>query len=187
MNIKVIDITKVAIKRRLSMKKIKQVLSLTCLFSLLTLILSPIVIAQTDTVTATVTAQNVSVSVADGAVAYGTVSTSSTEDTTTNGVDDSQTATNDGNVTEDLTIRGWDTTNWTLGGTAASETYTHKFCTSTCDSSPSWTALTTSYQTLADDVSSSGTQVFDLQIGTPTSTSNYTEQSADVTVMAAAS
>jgi hypothetical protein len=141
--------------------------------------------AETGNVTATVTAQNISVAVTDGSVSYGVISVSDTQDTTTGGVNDSQTATNDGNITEDFNVRGFDTTGWTLGSSAGSETYTHKFCTSNCDSSPTWTALTTSYQTLAEDVvATSGTQVFDLQIGTPTSTSAYTQQTATVTVQA---
>jgi len=143
--------------------------------------------ATTGVVTATVTVQNVSVTVSDGTIAYGTVSTSATEDTTTGGKDDSQTATNNGNVSEDLNILGQDSTAWTLGATAGSETYTHKFCITTCDSSPTWTALTTSYQTLTTAVAASGTQAFDLQIGAPTATTTYTEQSVDVTVQAVAS
>lgn len=170
-------------------KKIKQTFfPALLLLVLLCLIINPLAIAATTaTVTATVTAQSVSVSVSDGSISYGTIATSSTKDTTTSGVDDSQTATNNGNVTSDLNIKGQDSTNWTLGGAAASETYFHKFCTSSCDSSPTWTALTTNYQTLASSVTASGTQVFDLQIGTPTSTSNYSQQSADVTVQAVAS
>jgi hypothetical protein len=141
--------------------------------------------AETGNVTATVTAQNISVAVTDGSVSYGVISVSDTQDTTTGGVNDSQTATNDGNITEDFNVRGFDTTGWTLGASAGSEIYTHKFCTSNCDSSPTWTALTTSYQTLASGVvATSGTQVFDLQIGTPTSTSVYTQQTATVTVQA---
>lgn len=140
--------------------------------------------AQTADVTATVTAQNISVAVTDGAVSYGTVSTSATQDTTTSGVNDSQTADNDGNVTEDFNVRGFDTAAWALAGTAGSEAYTHKFCTVDCDTSPTWTALTTSYQQLANDVADTGDQIFDLEIGTPTSTATYTQQTATVTVQA---
>lgn len=170
------------------MKKTKSYLFLGGLIALLLMILGPVTrAATTATVTATVTAQNISVSVSDGTVAYGTLSTSATQDTTSSGLDDSQTASNGGNVTEDFNIQGKNSTNWTLGNTAGSETYTHKFCTTTCDSSPIWTVLTTSYQTLATGISASGNQIFDLQIGTPTSTSNYTQQSVDVTVQAVAS
>ena len=114
----------------------------------------------------------------------GTQTTSATEDTTTSGLDDSQTATNDGNVTEDFNISGQNTANWTLASTAGDEQYFHKFCVTDCDSSPVWTALTTSYQTLATGIGESSNQVFDLQIGTPSSTVNFTQQSVDVTVQA---
>jgi len=142
--------------------------------------------ATTAAVAATVTAQNISVTATDGSVSYGTIDLSSTADTTNTGVDDSQTATNNGNVTEDFNISGQDSGDWTLAAAAGSEEYTHKFCTATCDASPSWTALTTSYQTLASAVSFSSTQEFDLQIGSPSSTSNYTEQTVSVTVQAVA-
>lgn len=140
--------------------------------------------ASTGTVAATVTAQNISVSVADGSISYGTIALSSSSDTTSTGVDDSQTATNDGNVTEVLNIKGSNSASWTLAGTVGANQYKHEFCTTTCDSSPSWTALTTNYQTLNASLASSGTQVFDLKLSTPTSSASYTQQSVDVTVQA---
>jgi hypothetical protein len=141
--------------------------------------------ASTGTVTATVTAQNISVSVSDGSVAYGTVALSSSSDTTSSGVNDSQTATNDGNITETFNIKDAGTTAaWTIAGTVGADNYKHEFCTTTCDSTPSWTALTANYQTLAASVSTSGTQVFDLKLNTPTSSSSYTQQSLTVTVQA---
>jgi hypothetical protein len=143
--------------------------------------------ASSANVTATVTIQNVSVSVSDAAIAYGTLSSSGTEDTTTAGINDSQTASNDGNVTEDLNIRGANSTNWTLSGTAGVDTYIHSFCITDCDGTPSWTALTTSNQTLATSVSAAGTQLFDLQFSAPTSSTTFTEESLTVTVQASAS
>jgi len=146
-----------------------------------------IIAADTDSVTATVTAQLVSVSVTDGAVAYGTVATSSSEDTTSSGVDDSQTADNDGNVTEDFNIMGQDSGAWELADSAGPEAYTHGFCISNCDSSPSWTQFNeTTYTTLATSIADTGNQVFDLRLQTPTSTATFTEQSVDVTVQAVA-
>lgn len=138
------------------------------------------------TVGATVTIQDVSVSVSDGAVSYGDQPTSATIDTTTGGVDDSQTATNDGNVTEDFNIKGHDTTSWTLASSAGSDQYFHNFCISSCDSSPTWSSTSTTYQTLVTGVSPSGTQTFDLQLGTPTSTTDFTQQNTDITVQAVA-
>jgi hypothetical protein len=166
--------------------KVKDVLvSLT----ISTLVVAPSVVyaATSATVNATVTVQNVSVSVADGTVTYGTLAVNTAKDTTNTGTDDSQTATNDGNVAADLNIRGQNTAAWTLAGSASSNQYMHQFCKTNCDSSPTWTALTTSNQTLTSAVSASGTQVFDLKITTPTSSSSYTQQSVDVIVQASAS
>lgn len=145
--------------------------------------------ATEGTVTATVTAQNVAVSVSDGSISYGTVALSSTADTTTNGLSDSQTATNDGNVSSDLDIKGQDAsggTAWTLGGSIGSDQYKHDFCVSDCDGTPTWVALTTTYQTLASGVAASGTQVFDTRISTPSATSDYVEKSVDVMVQISA-
>lgn len=142
--------------------------------------------ADEVTVTATATAQNVSVSVSDGTVAYGTVSLGSTASTTSSGTDDSQTASNNGNVSEDLDIKGSNSSAWTLAGSAGSEQYAHFFCTATCDASPTWTALTTNYQALATGVAASGNQVFDLRIDMPTATADYTQQSVNVLVLASA-
>jgi len=143
--------------------------------------------ASSADVTATVTVQNVSVSVTDGSVSYGTVTSSGDQDTTTNGVDDSQTATNDGNVAEDINIRGADSTSWTLASSAGSEQYAHKFCTSNCDSDPTWTALTSTNQTLSAGVSASGSVTFDLQILVPSATTQTSAESITVTVQASAS
>ncbi len=87
--------------------------------------------ADTASVTATVTAQNISVTVTDGTVAYGTISLSSSKDTTTSGTNDSQTATNNGNVTENFNIKGQDSANWTLAATAGPDQYVLHFVPAT--------------------------------------------------------
>ena len=142
-------------------------------------------------VAATVTVQNISVSVGDGVVAYGALPVSTSEDTTSGGLNDTQIATNNGNVTEDLEIKGIDSANWTLvASIGVADEYVHKFCkvdTGDCDGTPTWTALTTSYQTLKTGVAALGTYDFDLEITTPSSSTNYTQQSVNVTVLATAS
>ncbi|OGJ37698.1 MAG: hypothetical protein A2383_02255 [Candidatus Pacebacteria bacterium RIFOXYB1_FULL_39_46] len=153
-----------------------------------TLVFSPLAYAAASAdVTATVTIASISLTVTDGSVTYGTINTSSSTDTTTNGVNDSQTTTNNGNVTEDFDIKAQDSSNWTLSSTAGSETFAHKFCITDCDTSPTWTALTASYQALATSVTESGTQVFDLQFLSPTATVVTAEESLTVTVLASAS
>lgn len=145
---------------------------------------------STDTVAATVTAVIYSVSLDNGdGIAFGTVAQSSDEDTTTAGVNDSTTATNDGSVAAKFNIKSTNSTGgagWTLGSDPGSETFGLNFCTSNCDSSPVWSSvgLHPSYATLAASVNASSTQVFDLQIETPTSTTVTAEQSITVTVQA---
>lgn len=142
----------------------------------------------TDTVTATVTAQNISVSVDNASISFGTIATNTTKDTTTGGVNDSSTATNDGNVVENFNIKTGNSTNWTLAATAGSEQYTMKSCAvADCDGAPTWVAvgIDPSYATLASNVAVSGTQVFDLQVGTPTSTASFGEQTITITIQAA--
>lgn len=149
-----------------------------------TIVLLPAQAASTASVTATVTVQNISVAVTDGTVSYGTLAVNSSAGT--NG-SDTQTAENDGNVVADLNIRGQNTAAWTLGSTAGANQYVHRFCVSSCASAPTnYTALTTSYQTLASDLAAAGTQTFDLHLSTPTSSSSYAQQSVDVTVQATA-
>ncbi len=147
--------------------------------------------ADTADVTATVTVQNVAITVSDGSISYGTLVAGGTKDTTTSGVDDSQTATNTGNVNEDFNIKGYNVStgcSWTLAATQGSDQYFHKFCNNgNCDSSPTWNALTTSYTTLATNKTPSATQEFDLQIGVPSSTSCTSQATVTVTVQAVAS
>lgn len=140
--------------------------------------------ATSATVAATVTAQNISVTVADGIVSYGTLAVGASGGTNAS---DTQTATNNGNISEDFNIKGQNSTAWTLAGTSSTDQYVHKFCTASCGSAPTnYTALTTNYQTLASGVAASGTQTFDLYITLPSSSSSFTQQSVDAIVQAVA-
>ena len=144
-------------------------------------------------VEATVTVQNISVSVSDGSVVYGTLGANTSKDTTSASgqLDNTQIATNNGNVTENLNIRGTDSANWFLKATpAVADEYKHEFCkvdTGNCDVTPIWTALTTSNTTLKTGLAASNTYDFDLQITTPNPSTNYTQQSVNVTIQASAS
>lgn len=143
--------------------------------------------ATEGTVTTTVTVQNISVTVTDGTVTYGTLANNSTKGTHSGDLNDTQTATNNGNVTEDFNIKGQNSGSWTLAGTAGSDNYVHQFCTATCTTpATNYTVLTTSYQTLKTGVAASGNQTFDLYINTPNPSTVYTEQSVDVIVQAVA-
>jgi len=162
-----------------------------CLLGLFGLLMGPMAwAADTDVVDATVTVQNISVSVADGDVSYGTMAVSTFRSTIATEENEMQTATNNGNVTEDFNIKGQDTAAWTLESAVDANKYVHQFCNDTdndCASPPtSYTAMTESgFTTLATSTAALGTVDFQLRLGTPSSSSSYTEQEVDVTVQAA--
>jgi len=142
--------------------------------------------ASSATVTATVTVQNISITISSGGTqAYGTLGQNATATSTEIVI------TNDGNVTEDVLIRGQNSASWTLGGTAGSDQYIHRFCTvgiSGCQSPPTnYTALTTSNQTHSTSVSASAATSTALQINTPNPSTVFTQQSVDVIITATAS
>ena len=172
-------------------KLMKSLITSIAILGLIGLVVGVTVQAATEaSVGATVTVQNVSVTVDDGAVTYGTLGAGASEDTTSSGVDNTQIATNDGNVIEDFNIRGTDSANWALGASVGSDIYVHEFCkvdTGDCDGTPTWTALTTGNQTLKASVAKDGTYDFDLQITTPSPSTSYAEQSVNVTIQAVAS
>jgi hypothetical protein len=148
--------------------------------------------AESGSVTATVTAQQIAITVTDGSVAYGTLALSGSANTTAQSKNDTQTATNGGNVAEDFNIKGTDSTAWTLESAVGSEMYTHEFCIGSggnpdpCDTggTPVWTKLTTDDQTLVTDVAASGTQKFDLKVTVPSSTAATGAQNVNVTITA---
>ena len=143
------------------------------------------VIPQITTASAAV----VSVSVSDGVVTYGTMAAGASKSTLPGELNDMQTATNDGNVTETFNIKGQNTAcPWTLAATSGNDQYVHQFCNDTandCTSPPTnYTALTTGYQTLATGVAQSGTVDVQLRITVPNPSSCFTSQSVDVTIQA---
>ncbi len=143
--------------------------------------------ADTGQVSATVTASVVAVTVGDGSITYGTVAT--TADTTSTGVNDTQTITNTGTVNETFRVKGQNSTGqvWTLGASAGDATYKHATCITTCDATPTWTALTASYVTLTTGVIPTGTTGLDLQVTVPTSNSGTGAATLPVDVQAVSS
>jgi len=138
------------------------------------------VIPQITTAAATV----ISVSVSDGAITYGTIPANSTKSTCTSELNDAQTVTNNGNVTENFLIKGQNSANWTLAATAGSDQYVHKFLNGTCSTFSGGTALTTTDQNFATGIAPNGTATLNLQINTPNPSTVYTQQSVDVTITA---
>jgi len=135
---------------------------------------------------------NISVSIDDGVITYDIMPTNTSKSTLPGELNDMQTATNDGDVTENFNIKGYDASGggctWTLAGTNGSDQYVHQFCNDTdldCSSPPTnYTALTTTYQTLDTNIPVSGTVDFQLRITVPTESSCFGEQSVNVTVQA---
>lgn len=146
-----------------------------------TIIVTAIKAADTATITATVTVQNISVSVSPGSIDYGTIGLNSSKSTCDIG--SSISVVNNGNVTENFQIKGSNSENWTLGTSPGNETYVHKFSSSTCPWT-SGTPLSTSYATLANGVPRNATTTLNLQITTPTATGYFDPQSVNVTIQA---
>jgi len=163
----------------------KSLIAILGILGMIGLVVGPLAqAANTATVTATVTVQNISLTVSDGAIAYGTLAQNSTKSTCD--LSDTQTVTNNGNVAETFNIMGSNSANWTLGATPGSDIYVHKFATSSCPVTWGGTALTTSYQTMATNIAANATTTLNLQINTPNPSTVFTQQSVDVTVQAVA-
>jgi hypothetical protein len=162
----------------------KSLIAILSILGMVGLVVGPLVYAEnTATITATVTVQNISVSVSDGSIAYGIMAANSTKSTCD--LNDTQTVTNDGNIAETFNIKGQNSANWTLADTAGTDQYVHKFAASSCP----WTngtPLTTSYQTMATNIPPNGNSPLNLQITTPNPSTVFTEQSVNVTVQAVA-
>ena len=160
----------------------KSLISTIAILGLVGMVVGVAVQAATEgSVTATVTVQSISLTVTDGTVAYGVLVVNTSTSTLGLTPVDTQTATNNGNVTENFNIRGTNSANWTLQAAAGNEQYVHKFST---NGGASYTPLTLVNQTLATGKAPLGTQSFDLQITTPTATTFFTQQSVNVTVQA---
>lgn len=122
----------------------------------------------------------------DGTVAYGNVALNAEKDTTASGLNDTQTARNNGTVAEDFNIKTSDATGgtqWTVGAAAGSNIFMHNFST---NSGSSWTSFdtTNSYKSLATNIASAGTKSFDLKIHAPTATTDYQQKTITVTIQA---
>ncbi len=129
--------------------------------------------ATSDEIAVTVTLQNISVSVTPDDWAIGTVAPSSVNT-------QACTATNNGNVNEDLDIAVTDSTNWTAGASAGSDIFAMDF--SLTGAAP-WTNITTGGVVLVNALAP-GDQTFTLQFTAPDPGSVYTQQSITVTVSA---
>lgn len=143
--------------------------------------------AETATVTATVTVQNISIEMVENAtIAYGTISVQTTEETTADGKGTTPVANNNGNIAEKVSLQGTNSAAWTLSSDTTADHYFHKVCTADCTTTGSWAALESSgYYQIVGSLAASNSTPFDLQIGAPVTTSSYGEQNVNVSVQAA--
>ena len=137
-------------------------------------------------VSATVTAELITISVASGSVTYGILPTDTNEDTVS--LSQTQVVTNDSNVAVDLEVKSSDAaggTPWNLAATnEALDEFTHEFA----PDGSTWAMFDVNndiYTSLAGNIAAStGTQDLDLKIKTPSSVSDNTQKTIIVTVLA---
>lgn len=165
----------------------KSLIGIICILGMIGAVIGIEVLAGTDTFNATVSPQNISVIVEDGAVAYGVLNLSAEQDTVTLG--DEQDAGNNGNVYANFDIKSGDATGgtqWDLGAdTDANDQFVHKY--STTGSSPYvWRTFVdnATYDDLAQGVSTTASQSFDLYIGVPVTSTDYQQKTIQVTILA---
>lgn len=179
----------------------KSFLATICILGIVGMVIGAVAEAG-NTVTATVTPGNYSVSVSPATVAYTSMTLSATKMSAT------ITATNDGSLAEKINILGADATGggktWTQSTTApGTDTFVHAFTTKatppatgtalgTTDPTTDWISLdkVSTYKTLVASVAAAGTQDFHLDMRTPTTagaeTAFGTEYSMSVTLQAVA-
>lgn len=142
--------------------------------------------ASTADVSATVTAELITITVADGSVDYGILPVNTIKDTVS--PSQTQVVTNSGNVDVDLGVKSSDAvggTDWNLAATNATlDEFTHEFA----PDGSTWTAFNadnTTYVSLATSITT--TQNLDLRIKTPASVTDNILKTITVTVLATAS
>jgi len=164
----------------------KKIISIAMVIAMLAVAILPVtaMAAPEGTVSCTVTAQLISVSVTDGNVSFGVVATSGTKNTIGT---ETQTATNNGTVAEKFRIKSSNATGgtgWTLGASAGANVFTLAASIDGTSFPLAMTAADT-YVDLVASVAAAASQTFDLQIGMPTS-SDATQKTITVTILAEA-
>lgn len=141
--------------------------------------------ATTGTVTATVTATNLAVSVTDGTIAFGSVALNTATTTANNG--ETQVVTNDGSTAQ-MNVKSSDATGgtqWTLGTSPGSDIFKMEVSTTTGASYMTLQATDT-YLTASSSMTSLLSDNVDLQLTTPTASTDFVQKSITITVQVAA-
>ena len=171
------------------MKKSRKILGVVLVLALALGALIPAAAFAADEgiVECTVSGKLISVSVTDGDVTYGVLELGASQNTTASGVNETQTANNNGTVAEDFNIKSSDAiggTQWTLGAAQGNNIFTH---TASIDAGSTWDIAMTvagSYTTLATNIVKDADRTFDLRIEMPTIITDYTAKTITVTVQA---
>lgn len=136
---------------------------------------------DTDTVTATVTATNLAVSVSDGSIAFGSVALNTA--TTTAGTGQTQVVSNDGSNAV-LNVKSSNATNgttWTLGTSPGSDIFKLEVSTTT-GSTYGTLQATDVYLTASSTFNSLSDQNVDFRFTTPTVSTDFVQKSVTITV-----
>lgn len=154
----------------------------------LVLLLSAQAAFAADQITVTVTLQQVGVSVTPTSWDLGTMAPSASQSSWVSGNAGHFTATNEGNVDEDLTIAAGSSANWSPGMAVAVDTFVIGFGIGSGDytTEPTYTTFTTA-TSLATSVAAAGTVDFDLKFTAPAAGSTVGGSAETFTVSLAAS
>lgn len=139
---------------------------------------------------ATVTTDVIAITVSDNTVAYATMAPGETKNTIAAGLNDTQIATNTGNVAETFTIKGADSVAWTLETAAGTDQYFHGWCEDLlegCDLQTEYTALDTEYKAVVNGhelAATTGHVHLDLWLKVPTINTATAQQTVNVTILA---
>jgi len=145
-------------------------------------ILQP-VLAESDTVTVTVTPSGtVSITISPTSVDFGTVAYGSSVNTTTNYF----TLSNNGTLAVSVTVKGSNTTSWTLGSTPAYNVFRLIVTKNSAWGDADDITLTTSDQTFLSSLEPDNSQTFGLKLDMPTGGDTTAQQTITVTFTATA-
>ncbi len=163
--------------------------TLHLLLAVVLLLAAQVAFAASD-ITVTVTLQQVGVSVSPTSWALGTMAPGAAQSSWVSGNAGHFTATNAGNVAEDLTIAAGATSpsNWAAGSSSAVDVYVIGFGIGSGDytSEPTYATFTTT-TSLATSVAAAGTVDFDLEFTAPATGSTFDAGGQTFTVSLAAS
>lgn len=153
--------------------------------------------ADNHQVDAVVTPLVLAVNVSPTSIDYGALALSTDDNTRTQAVSETITATNAGSVNADLNIRGSDAVDpnavdpaWTLDcsdatrGVVGANQFAHRFKVLPFDDATAQALCSDSDNTLAPGVAPEGTTQFALQMNMPTDTTGFSQRSTTVTIVA---